>query len=114
MRIAVVIVSTKRPDVLSHALYSVLRQRRLPNEVMISVTPQADLPPLPVGVGVVLSQPGSSVQRNVGVKALAARPDIVGMKRRWVYGIHMKRVKCSTARATRFLWGDRRELGCQR
>jgi hypothetical protein len=77
MRIAVVIASTQRPDVLSHALYSVLRQRRLPDEVMISVTSEADLPPLPVGVGAVLSQPGLSVQRNVGVKALVARPDIV-------------------------------------
>jgi GT2 family glycosyltransferase len=75
-KIAVVIASTQRPDILSKALASILNQSRMPDEIVVSVVSEVDFPgpPFPARVRRLLSKPGLTAQRNAGVDALVSRP----------------------------------------
>jgi GT2 family glycosyltransferase len=75
-KVAVVIASTQRSDILLKALESIMNQNRTPDEIVVSVISEADLPgpSLPSRVRRVFSKPGASVQRNAGIDALVSRP----------------------------------------
>lgn len=78
--LAVVISSVGRPSTLHETLLSVLRQRRLPGQIIISVPADDDVRPethaLP-GVSVIHSGLGLTRQRNRAIDALASAIDLV-------------------------------------
>ena len=75
-KIAVVIASTERPDMLSKSLALILNQSRMPDEIIVSVVSDADFPgpPFPNRVRRVISAPGLCAQRNAGIDAVTSRP----------------------------------------
>jgi glycosyltransferase involved in cell wall biosynthesis len=75
-KIAVVIASTQRWEILSETLDSVLNQSRMPDEIIVSVASVADFPgsSFPGHVRRIVSKPGASAQRNAGIDALISRP----------------------------------------
>jgi GT2 family glycosyltransferase len=75
VRHAVVIASTRRPQLLGETLASLLAQTRPADVVLVSVAERSDAPvPLPVGVQLVLAPRGLTRQRNAALDALD--PDV--------------------------------------
>ncbi len=76
-RLAVVIASNGRPEILRETLKSLLCQSRLPDEVVVSVASESDFPEpgwfAPI-VTRVISPRGASVQRNRGIDSLRTSP----------------------------------------
>lgn len=80
MRIGLVIPTHKRATIVREFLRSIQHQIRLPDEVVLSVVEQSDLPDLTsfgFPIKVILGQAGSCIQRNKGIEYLAGRVDIV-------------------------------------
>jgi len=74
-RIAVVIASSGRPDILRETLASLSRQSRPADEIILSVPAESDFPfPTELPVRRVFSPTGASIQRNRGIDALAGEP----------------------------------------
>lgn len=80
MYISVIIASVDRPQILGETLKSVARQKRSPNEVILVVNSQTDLPITPVfdiKLKTLFSERGSSIQRNRGLENTSPLSDIV-------------------------------------
>jgi GT2 family glycosyltransferase len=78
--VAVIISSVNRPQTLHETLLSLLRQRRLPGQIILSVTGEGDVLPetraLP-GVSVIHCGLGLTRQRNGAIDALAPAIELV-------------------------------------
>ncbi|WP_261664953.1 glycosyltransferase family 2 protein [Deinococcus sp. Marseille-Q6407] len=79
MFVSVIIASRGRPQVLAETVKSILQQARRPDEIIIAVTTTDDVLPGMDGSGVqvIISPPGSSVQRNEAIAALNPASDLV-------------------------------------
>jgi GT2 family glycosyltransferase len=78
MRHAVVIASTRRPDILGATLATVMAQSVAADEVVLSLADRADAPDeLPTGVRVVIGPRGLTRQRNAGLDALSDEIELV-------------------------------------
>lgn len=78
--LAVIIPSVGRPRILHETLLSVLRQRRLPGQVIVSVPGDGEVLPETrqlAGVSVIHCALGSSRQRNAAIDALAPAIEFV-------------------------------------
>jgi glycosyltransferase involved in cell wall biosynthesis len=80
MKIGIVVASFGRPQILAQFLSMVERQSRLPEEIVLSVVSEQDLPTLDgfnLPIKLIFGNPGSCVQRNRGLDHLQERTDIV-------------------------------------
>ena len=80
MKIGIVIATHRRANLVRELLERIRQQSRLPDEVVLSVVEQADLPELTkldFPVKVLYGPPGSCRQRNKGIEHLTGRVEIV-------------------------------------
>ena len=80
MKIGIVVASLGRPQILSQFLSMVARQSRHPDELVLSVVGEQDLPDLrkfDFPIKLIFGSPGSCIQRNRGIDHLQRRTDIV-------------------------------------
>jgi GT2 family glycosyltransferase len=80
MRIGIVVASFGRPQILAEFLSMVGRQSRRPDEIVLSVVSEQDLPKLDgfnLPIQLLFGTPGSCVQRNRGIDYVQQRTDIV-------------------------------------
>jgi GT2 family glycosyltransferase len=80
MRIGIVVASFGRPQILAEFLSMVGRQSRRPDEIVLSVVSEQDLPKLDgfnLPIQLLFGTPGSCVQRNRGIDHLQRRTDIL-------------------------------------
>jgi GT2 family glycosyltransferase len=80
MTIGMVVASFGRPQILAQFLAMIERQSRLPDEIVLSVVSDNDLPELDgfnLPIKLIFGTPGSCVQRNRGIDYLQQRTDIV-------------------------------------
>ncbi len=78
-RIAVIIASLGRPDVLSEHVTRLLRQTRPPDRIIVCVTTPEDAPIADSGpsVQVIISPKGSCPQRNAGLREIGDDADLI-------------------------------------
>lgn len=80
LRLSVVVASLGRPDTLAELVQDLRNQSQPPEQIILSVTSEADLPPRS-GIGeditVLVGPKGSCTQRNLGIAHLAEDCDIV-------------------------------------
>lgn len=80
LRLAVVVASLGRPDALADLLHDMRQQSQPPDQIILSVTSETDLPPrstIDDGVMVLIGLKGSCAQRNLGITHLPDDCDIV-------------------------------------
>ena len=80
MKIGIVVASFGRPQILAQFLSIVERQSRQPDEIVLSIVSEQDLPKLDgfnLPIKLIFGTPGSCVQRNRGIDYLQQRTDIV-------------------------------------
>ena len=78
MRVAVIVASMRRSREMGQLLHHLGVQSKKPDIIVLSVTCYEDLPPdLPKDILVIIGSPGSCVQRNRGIDAVATLCDVV-------------------------------------
>lgn len=80
LRLVVVVASLGRPDTLAELLHCLRQQSQPPEQIILSVTSEADLPPSSVideGVTVLIGPKGSCAQRNLGIAHVSDDCDIL-------------------------------------
>lgn len=80
MFLSVVIASKGRPNILLSTLESILDQTHPPDEIILVGTQKSDIPQGLASkekIRVVLSEPGSSVQRNIGIDLTNFNSDLI-------------------------------------
>ena len=79
MRIAIVIATTGRPEILQQTLVRLERQTRKPDRTIVDGASPEDAPvgELPAGIEFVLTQKGLTVQRNHALNLLSTKVDVI-------------------------------------
>jgi GT2 family glycosyltransferase len=80
MKLGIVVASFGRPQILAQFLAMVERQSRRPDEIVLSVVREQDLPDLKdfnLPIDVIFGTPGSCIQRNRGIDYIHQRVDII-------------------------------------
>lgn len=80
LRLAVVVASLGRPDTLAELVHALRQQSQPPEQIILSVTSEADLPPrsvIGVDITVLIGPRGSCAQRNLGIAHVNEDCDIL-------------------------------------
>ncbi|MBP6030498.1 MAG: glycosyltransferase family 2 protein [Sphingobium sp.] len=80
LRLAVVVASLGRPETLAELLDELRQQSQPPEQIILSVTCEADLPPqsaIGADITVLIGPKGSCTQRNLGIAHISDDCDIV-------------------------------------
>ncbi len=75
--VAVIVASLGRPAEIADLIEGLRTQTHQPDQIVLSVTSDADLPPAHDGMTVVMGSKGLCAQRNRGLDAISGEPDII-------------------------------------
>lgn len=77
MKVAVVIATKGRPEILSMTLDSLRRQTVVPSQIIVVATTRTDVPECISDCEVIFGSAGLTIQRNIGIHALHKATEIV-------------------------------------